>query len=288
MKVAVYRKYRNGKITKRPYAVYENVKSIKEAHRKFAKIACGYPESYIWVFQKENKENKTSKERHVDDIDITNALACNYRYDIEYEPKYSDELDESVYGGYYSRIHNINIKRGAVKAIVLNIVKKKTQDAIFAYCIDRLLRVHKTYDPSLWDYQLMGDYYGDTVKSIHLDHSSRREILQDLLHLNKLQGIEMIFFILEKEYGYVLESLRSMKKVSVEKIKINSLDISISSEHHYFRLQADIVNGYKDHLWPLGIVVTDGDHYRLIDGYHRLAAARQAKKKTREFILLSK
>jgi hypothetical protein len=43
------------------------------------------------------------------------------------------------------------------------------------------------------------------------------------------------------------------------------------------RLNKNIVDSYKDRTFPLGVYLKDNNKYKLVDGYHRYAAADKNK-----------
>jgi hypothetical protein len=62
-----------------------------------------------------------------------------------------------------------------------------------------------------------------------------------------------------------------------ESKKIKYSDLLFGQTNHYKRLDSAVVDTYKDIDYERGIVVKEGDKYRLIDGYHRCAAAKGSK-----------
>jgi hypothetical protein len=150
------------------------------------------------------------------------------------------------------------------------LIENRKLTEVESYCVDRILVAYQLYDVNVWNVNVTSGYYGEEIKSITLDSQIATKCDQDIeAMLALLSNAEKIEFVLNLEYGYLLAILagKRYKIITVEK-----KDLSFQTGH-YHRLNRDIVSGYKDYSLPRGIVIKQENQYRLIDGYHRCAAA---------------
>ena len=133
------------------------------------------------------------------------------------------------------------------------------------YFVNRLLRLYKAYDKESWEVGWCGDYYGETVDFVQLYHQDK--LIKDL-HMMYGPAQDLIFYVLEKEYGHVPEKLIS-KKWKAEIVPMDK--VVFPQKEHYNSIHTGL-HYYSDSNYqlPRGIVVEDQGYYRVIDGYHRL------------------
>lgn len=134
-----------------------------------------------------------------------------------------------------------------------------------------------------WSLGVCGGYYGDEIDAATIDKTAiPAEKLKELLAY-KDSAADMIKTALINEYGYVLPELEKAV-FSVEKVALKN--IVIGQANHYKKLDSNIIKRYSGFDLPLGICVPiDDEKFRLIDGYHRIAAAKKNNKKTVEMII---
>jgi hypothetical protein len=82
--------------------------------------------------------------------------------------------------------------------------------------------------------------------------------------------------LLTREYGYVLDSLKTVKDWEVR--EVNYKDILFPNKNRFeytTRVDSKLVAKYRevDLDLPKGLVVLEDNKYRVIDGYHRLIAS---------------
>ena len=118
----------------------------------------------------------------------------------------------------------------------------------------------------------------ETTEANKLNPITIKCIKKDLATLLKLESEkDYICHVLEKEYGYVLASLAPIKYYQL--INVDPRQIVMGSERHYLKLDPKIIESYKDYPYARGVCIAntyDGT-YRLIDGYHRMAAAKDKR-----------
>jgi hypothetical protein len=219
-------------------------------------------------------------------------VGTNFRYNTEYD--YSDYRDCSAHGcddegicrcGTIENAHVISVnipsmvneihgnyfdntlatKRNSTINNILGGVSKE----IDIYTIDRILRINKVYEPTNWEVQVCGGYYGQEIDDIILDDSIARKVEDQLdKAFDIIDLTERIEYLLMLEYGELLPSLQGCK-YSVETVERDS--IIFGSDEHYRKVNSKNLEHYSDKKYQgiRGIALVKGDKFRLIDGYHR-------------------
>lgn len=144
----------------------------------------------------------------------------------------------------------------------------KDKTDIEKYCIDRILTCLKVYDPKKWEVKTTDGYYGEEIDGVYFLDFEIQNKIEELLKLEN--DNEKIEFVLKLEYGYLLESIKDCNW-SIEKTTKNK--IIFPQEFYLSKLDKNIVSMYKEYPFARGIVLQDGENYKVIDGYHRLSAA---------------
>lgn len=138
------------------------------------------------------------------------------------------------------------------------------------YCLDRLLRIHRVYDVSLYNVHIVPGYYGEEVGDITFN--DERVLVTDVERLLGLQtDIDKIKFVLKQEYTYVLESLVGATAVAVEHLHPRDL---LKNDEYALRLKRAPSSYHMCKGLPVGVV----HNKRLIDGYHRFSVLDPTKK----------
>jgi hypothetical protein len=186
----------------------------------------------------------TIEDAHVISVNIPNMAAVIY----------SDYFDDSLAAKRNSTINSI-----------LGGVSKE----IDIYTIDRILRINKAYDPSNWEVQVCGGYYGEEIDDIILEDFIARKIENELEEaFNIIELTDRIEYLLILEYGELLPSLKGCE-YSVETVERDS--IIFGSDEHYRKVNSKNLEHYSDKNYQgiRGIALKKGDKLKLIDGYHR-------------------
>lgn len=148
--------------------------------------------------------------------------------------------------------------------------KPITLSVMQRYAIDRLFRIHRFYDTSLWEVNVVGGYYGEEVEGCRLESDKRWSAfvtdVQQMLAMDT--DIEIVRHVLTGEYSYIHESFDDATHAEI--ISING-DRLRRQDGHFSRVKRNEIDDYQmDDSLPIGVVYK-GE--RLIDGYHRLAKA---------------
>ena len=168
-----------------------------------------------------------------------------------------------IYANYFD--DSISTKRNSTINSILGGISKE----IDIYTIDRILRINKVYEPSNWEVQVCGGYYGQEIDDVILEDVVAKKIenqLEDAFNIIDLT--ERIEFLLMLEYGNILPELKG-RKYSLETHERDS--IIFGSDKHYRKVNTKNLEHYSDKNYQgiRGIALDKGDKLRLIDGYHR-------------------
>lgn len=180
-----------------------------------------------------------------------------------------------------SRIENIVIQDVDVSIFyteIIRILSKEYEEISLQhrYCIDRLLSIHKLFDPSLWEIGVVGGYYGEETSDASF--ANKVDLLADIYKVMSLDTDKAIEFILEREYGYLLKSLKG-KTYTVYSLSIDEVDIP---NDHYLKsvdTESNSPSGIN------GLLLKEHDKLKLIDGYHRYTVALKNKKQVLDYIV---
>jgi hypothetical protein len=168
-----------------------------------------------------------------------------------------------IYSKYFD--DSISTKRNSTINSILGCVSKE----IDIYTIDRILRINKVYDTSNWDVQVCGGYYGQEIDDVILEDSIAQKIETQLEEaFNIIDLTERIEFLLMLEYDKILPELKGL---SYKITEVERDSIIFGSDVHYKNVLNEDLEHYSDKNYYSirGIVISKGDKYRLIDGYHR-------------------
>lgn len=181
-----------------------------------------------------------------------------------------------------TKINSVTIESIDISSIVHSAFymprKKKNQPTLSAeeteilkYCFDRLLRIHKVYETDSWEASTTGGYYGEEIGKIYLCETTTGKIVSAMEALSKQSLAEKVEYLLEEEYGYLLDSVKG-KEWSVETVDRNL--INLGQEEYGRKVKEEDLAFYREFYLPRGIAIKSGDRYRLIDGYHRCLATK--------------
>lgn len=155
------------------------------------------------------------------------------------------------------------------------------------YCFDRILSYYKIYELSNYGFDICDGYYGDELNGVFF--KKENEVFDRLKELLNLKlDIDKIEYILDLEYGYLIDSVanKSTAKIitdfDLEKIKVYNID-------YYTHLETDVLTYYEKNIpyhgfnLPVAIVRKHDYDYKLVDGHHRVLTLimRNAKNETK-------
>jgi hypothetical protein len=213
-------------------------------------------------------------------FDQTNRFGFRYNgYDYGYTNLAKYEYD-SVYDrdNNYSSIVNGRITKIYPEVLYKLIAGHKKIKSINDYCLDRFIRKSFTHD--IVSFKSKRGYYGDEA-DFSIDASFSESLNQFIDKLNSNNGTndidtQLIEEVLVLEYGYILPELKN-KIWMFENVLLNMVNPAAGMRH----VTKSIVDEYKkqtiDDEYNLTCLCSNSgaEIYRLIDGYHRYAAAIQ-------------
>lgn len=141
------------------------------------------------------------------------------------------------------------------------------------YGIDRLFRIYQLYHVTKWKVNVVGGYYGEEVNGMcPYDHIVSHRFLEDVRAILDMSDLEIVKYLLIKEYSYIHESIADITKCEI--IKLDSSEL-MRQEVHFSRVKNSDLSNYclVDGL-PIGVVYRG---IRLIDGYHRVSISGPGK-----------
>lgn len=207
----------------------------------------------------------------------------NLQYEVEYDYERSQCTCNAYEDGDYCRC--TTIERAWVESINVHMVIEKfykkycpEQSKINRYCFDRICTAFKIYDKDHYEVESCGGYYGEEIEGVYFDDESRLlEAFADLLALET--DIEKIKYVLEIEYGYLLERVKNKTAAKIEMVNTDS--IVLPQQEYFVKLDREVIEDYKNRDLPIAVCLNEKDSYCdkyiLIDGYHRFIANKDKR-----------
>lgn len=200
---------------------------------------------------------------------ITKDKNLQYIVDVHYttnfdEPWYSCQCDSICRCLKITSIDGVDVD---ISELSKNLIK--LSDPIEIYGFQRILVANKVYDKDSYFIDYGPNYYGEEIYSVELCQGVIDKIEEDFnTFVSKETLKEKIFFLLELEYGQVLDFLLDM---DVEVTSVSKDEIIFPNNNHA-RISKNKVyplsNGGKI---PLGICRKVKGGISVIDGYNRLS-----------------
>lgn len=182
-------------------------------------------------------------------------------------PSIVNEIYNSIFD------NSLSSKRNSTINSILGGVSKE----IDIYTIDRILRINKAYEPTNWEVQVCGGYYGQEIDDVLLENSVAQKIEDQINEaLSIIDLTSRIEYLLMLEYGSILPALQG-RQYSIETVERDS--IIFGSDEHYRKVNTKSLDHYSDKNYTgiRGIALVKDDRYRLIDGYHRSSTSENIK-----------
>lgn len=181
----------------------------------------------------------------------------------------------SIVNQIYNSIfdNSLSSKRNSAINSILGGVSKE----IDIYTIDRILRINKAYEPSNWEVQVCGGYYGQEIDDVLLENSVAQKIEDQINEaLSIIDLTSRIEYLLMLEYGNILPALQG-RQYSLETVERDS--IIFGSDEHYRKVNTKSLDHYSDKNYQgiRGIALFKDGKFRLIDGYHRSSTSENIK-----------
>ena len=210
----------------------------------------------------------------------------NLQYEVDYDYERSQCTCNAYEDGDYCRCTKIDrawVESINVKLVVKKLYEKYCQEpsAINEYCFDRICTAFKIYDKDYYEVESCGGYYGEEIEGVYFENESRIiDAFQQALALKS--DIEKIKFILELEYGYLLEKVKNSNVAYISTVYTRAIDLP--QQEYFIKLDKEVIEDYKNRKLPIAVCLESGGRYKLVDGYHRFIANKD--RVTNQIIIL--
>ncbi len=186
----------------------------------------------------------------------------------------SERLAQSL--ACYIKFEDNSIRSADLEAIAREAFG--ASDPFTIYALDRLLRIEKVYDPESWI------LYSEAPAQPQLERLISERLLSQSSLLPTFNHNKQVEFILEREYGFLLDEVQGLHW-QIEEVDLAAL--SLGATAHLEKLDQEALARYQSRTLPLGIAIPrlNDERLRVIDGYHRITAARQAGVDSAEVIV---
>jgi hypothetical protein len=209
-------------------------------------------------------------------INIANILN-RVEYNSNYYHDYLDptrELQISI----LTNVSIARIKKYSVSDVEINKVyldkKNKLKEKFYKvstvekYCVDRLLRIYKTYDKNLYS----AITSCDEILGVWFEHEAKLiDSIENLLNLET--DIEKIKFVLSEEYSHPLDTIKCTQRVYEQTLDISAINLDVDYLSRHKKDVSLKTYNFEENV-PVGIVGSFGGSYIMVDGYHRFLSLR--------------
>ena len=210
----------------------------------------------------------------------------NLQYEVEYDYERSECTCNAYEDGDYCRC--TTIERAWVESINVKLVIKKLYDKyckdhsdMNEYCFDRICTAFKIYDKDYYEVESCGGYYGEEIEGVYFCNESKIvEAFQQILAFES--DIEKIKFVLELEYGYLLDKVKTRTVAYIAPVATKIIELP--QQEYFVKLNKEVIEDYKNRKLPVAVCLECGGKYKLIDGYHRFVANKD--RSTNQIIVL--
>lgn len=196
---------------------------------------------------------------------LTNAL----KYNVDF---YYDTVRGTEDYGRDSTITNIRPVSVSLCDIITNIfLELKSNFAqqdqhLIKYGIDRIARNFGMYDKNIFYTFTEKSYYGEVLGEVHFDNEKKFITTVN----NFLNSEDKIEFLIDNEYGYVLDSHKNKDW----KFVVTSISNLKCPQRDYFKKINQSIDYQLSPNLPIGLYKKIGNKFEVIDGYHRLCVAK--------------
>jgi hypothetical protein len=196
---------------------------------------------------------------HCDEIGCSDVCRCSTIENVQILHVDTRIIEKFIYGQFFDE------SRSAKRDMRISAILHNMDSDVNLYTINRILSHYKIWKDDVWDITKHIAYYGEEILKIALKDDVARLIENTINDAFLIDDItDRIRFLILLEYGYIIDILSDKKfevtTIRKEDIYISNLDyLNSLTVSKLFPLQTNIK----------GIVIDEGDKYRLIDGYHR-------------------
>ena len=201
----------------------------------------------------------------------------NLQYDVDYDYIRSECTCDAYERHDYCRC--TTIERAWVKSIYIASVVSKLykkfcgeHSEINEYCFDRICYALRIYDEGLYWVETGGGYYGEEVYGVYFEDEEK--IFNACNELLKLSSdIEKIKYVLNLEYGYLINKVSTTTSAVIEQVATNKIELP--QKEYFIKLSKEVIEDYKNRKLPVAVCIKTEDRYVLVDGYHRWVANKE-------------
>jgi hypothetical protein len=219
----------------------------------------------------------------------------NFHYhgvNVDYNISYSCESVECDSICRCAKFESLRIESIDLNEVVLSLTgdilkvikpfKLNIDEEILVYCLDRLIRHSGLRNPDNYDINCRSGYYGEELDGVSYYDD---DLINNIVNIIQASSIGAIKIVLEKEYGYLLPTIKDFNLCLIKQVK--PLQLVMPNKEYYFKLDKEMVEEYGEYNLPIGIYIDEDDgHYRLIDGCHRYHAFIGSGSKVCKIIIL--
>lgn len=217
----------------------------------------------------------------------------NLQYTVDYDYDRSQCTCNAYEDGDYCRCTTIErawVESINIKEVIDKLYTKycKEHSEINEYCFERICVAMKIYDKDYYEVESCPGYYGEEIGGVYFEKEEELvNTYNELLTLGS--DIEKIKYVLELEYGYLLDRVKFKTSAKVE--EVDTEKIKLPQQEYFVKLSKEVIEDYKNRKLPVAVCIKEKDRfydvfdtYTLIDGYHRFVANKE--KATMKIIVL--
>jgi hypothetical protein len=205
---------------------------------------------------------------------INTAYIQNY-VDIDYDSEYIESEDRT-------RIFNEKIASIDINDFISNLTESLSP--IYKYAIDRLFHIYRFYDKENYELNISAGYYG--AENVYAIFTKLDDVRSHVYTVKSFSDdIDIIKYLLNVEYGYILPILENTTNAQI--LTINTNEITSMNDTYYKKVKQQDQSIYKDYPLPRSICINHNNGYRILDGYNRYSAAIQNNLSKIDIVLLS-
>lgn len=193
-------------------------------------------------------------------------LDDDYYSSIFVETIYSEIYDDDCDHQYCNcmKLSNIRIVKVNYHSLCWRIAGKSEIKSIKDYCLNRIVNL---IEKESFDAFAVNGYYGQEIE-VKWDSKDLKDLNRSIKFLNENDEDACVEHVLEKEYGFVLDDLKN-KHWEMKSVPINQITTSSQLK----KVNNNLINSYISNKNFTCLCIKDGATFRLMDGYHRYAAA---------------
>ncbi len=158
------------------------------------------------------------------------------------------------------------------------LVYPKQDKEFYLYAVERFGKFIGLDNPDSYEASSCSGYYGEELNgTVELDYELSKQLEEFVVNVLSTHNKTLIINdLLTREYGYVLDSLKTIKDWEVREVPYRWILFPNKNRFEYTtRVDSKLVATYRevDLDLPKGLAVFENNKYRVIDGYHRLIAS---------------